>query len=435
MRKHSKSDSYLHLKRERRTLAKRRAAKRSISTQEREARRERRGPLPDEPTSTIDHFTTQRQERTLVTTRKIVLPKTFSFLDDPEAALKVIHRAAAVLNHQKIKFIYIDHRHVERVGLAAEVVLDRVVDDMFRRFTRAGRRVKLRGRVPADPNACRLIRAIGLTKALGIRTQVLSDEDESRVRVFQSDSRAYVAQPKINIRDYKEKTVGDFVAYTQKALGEHGHEMTNAAKARLISYLGEILDNVEQHSGVLDWILVGYIDLTEDGLHWFDIAVLNFGLTYAETFSASGASELAWGEIQGYLDKHRGKGGISDEGLVTVCALQGNISSKNYTEEDTRGHGTVKLIEFFQDLHESFAGSDTRKPKMAIVSGNTRVLFDGRYKMKMSSEGRKVIAFNNPNDLDDPPDMRYVSSLRGKGFPGCAISIRFPLPARFVRNV
>jgi hypothetical protein len=64
---------------------------------------------------------------------------------------------------------------------------------------------------------------------------------------------------------------------------------------------------------------------------------------------------------------------------------------------------------------------------MAILSGNTHIMFDGAYKMKNDPTGRQVIAFNQNNDLNEPPDDKYVTHLGKANFPGVIIGIRFPM--------
>ena len=64
---------------------------------------------------------------------------------------------------------------------------------------------------------------------------------------------------------------------------------------------------------------------------------------------------------------------------------------------------------------------------MAMLSGDTHILFDGTYRMGPDSTGRDVLAFNQSNSLAEPPDSNYVRHLQGVRFPGTVVSIRFPL--------
>jgi len=95
--------------------------------------------------------------------------------------------------------------------------------------------------------------------------------------------------------------------------------------------------------------------------------------------------------------------------------------------EDDRGTGTVQLIEAFQQLHRECAAGDTQEPSMAIISGSTHILFNGKYRMEKDSNGRHIIAFNEKNDLNDPPDEDCVTRLGDVAFPGTIVSLQFNL--------
>ena len=73
---------------------------------------------------------------------------------------------------------------------------------------------------------------------------------------------------------------------------------------------------------------------------------------------------------------------------------------------------------------------------MCIISGDTQILFDGRYwPSERVAHGEKatVMAFNDANDLHVPPDKANVMSLT-KFFPGTLISLRFYLSADDLRR-
>jgi hypothetical protein len=112
-----------------------------------------------------------------------------------------------------------------------------------------------------------------------------------------------------------------------------------------------------------------------------------------------------------------------EESLWTLYALQEGVSRfRNTVGHIDRGNGTVKMIEFFSELASG-------RPQMALISGRTHILFDGKYRIspiEVDGEIRKVIAFNNNNDLRERPDPDYVRTLRNH-FPGTLISLRFQL--------
>lgn len=154
--------------------------------------------------------------------------------------------------------------------------------------------------------------------------------------------------------------------------------------------------------------------------------------TIAETLKKLPRDHYTTQQIAPYIAKHQGRrffgANWAEDDLLTLIALQSQVSCKNESPADTRGNGTVDLIEFFQKVHADGEeiGADGAGPRMALLSGSTHILFDGTYQLRENSNGTKVIAFNEENDLEMKPDPKYVHRLKAK-FPGTVISIRFPL--------
>lgn len=94
------------------------------------------------------------------------------------------------------------------------------------------------------------------------------------------------------------------------------------------------------------------------------------------------------------------------EDLLTLIALQSSVSSLNQSIASTRGQGTADLIEFFQKMHDERKLDAGKTAHMYIVSGSTKVLIDGRYRIHRDDSNRRTIAFNEGNDLRKPPTLR-----------------------------
>jgi hypothetical protein len=119
----------------------------------------------------------------------------------------------------------------------------------------------------------------------------------------------------------------------------------------------------------------------------------------------------------------------TDDDLRMVFALQDGAT--RFDEE--RGVGTLRGTAWFEYLAERCGPeSNTR---MAWVSGNTHVLFDGRYTPKPSPlqrrSNRRDVAFNAENDLRDRPDRTAVTHL-SVPFPGTLMTLQFDLSRRFL---
>jgi len=217
---------------------------------------------------------------------------------------------------------------------------------------------------------------------------------------------------------------------TIRGMGTVDRQMTPRGRAALLSYTGELIDNIEQHGQSANWYISSYLD--PDRIPpTCEVAIFNFGLTFADTFQALAQSSFPRQLVAPYLEAHHRGGWFSPawntEDLLTLVALQGGISSKASDSSDTRGQGTVDLITFFQDICAACDPGSLAHARMAMLSGNTHILFDGTYRMAPDSTGRQVLAFNVANSLAEPPDSRYVRHLRDIRFPGTVGSIRFPL--------
>ncbi|MBA2293131.1 MAG: hypothetical protein H0W15_11835 [Gemmatimonadales bacterium] len=95
----------------------------------------------------------------------------------------------------------------------------------------------------------------------------------------------------------------------------------------------------------------------------------------------------------------------------------------------------IRMIAEFQRLGEA---ADGQTPKMCIYSGNTHVVIDDHVQLHRkrsgSTEERRVIAFNEANDLSKPPAPHSIRHVR-RSFPGTLISMRFFLDRQHLRTM
>jgi len=232
--------------------------------------------------------------------------------------------------------------------------------------------------------------------------------------------------------DDKSLAVKGFVDYMNLCLENAGRRLTFDARRSLCDYVGEIIDNAEQHAQMTDWTIQGYLD-TNLPVPMCEIAILNFGRSFAHTLSDLSPESYTAKQVAHYLDLHTARGwfgiGWRRDDLLTLIALQGMVSSKNTSEDTTRGNGTADLIEFFQQMHEECNAATGLAARMSIISGTTQVVFDGTYKIQPNQNQTRIIAFNKSNNLAEQPDTRYVRSLANAALPGTLITIQFPLSA------
>jgi hypothetical protein len=363
---------------------------------------------------------------------RFVAPEVFSLMEDAEGTLAAMQALASQLQMPKIRVVEIDMHKVKAYDLGANALLDVLVDEINTKAKQTKRKIRWKGSYPADPDQRRLVRSLGVIKFLEVSHEYTPPEEAAKVEAFHARAKHYVRAVRPSEADKKSRSTQKFADHINNCLARIKRTLTPGARKKLCDYVGEILDNAEEHAQMYDWTIQGYLD-TSAGSLICELVILNFGRSVADSLSALAPDAYTTRMIQPYLEAHSKKGffsrGWAKEDLLTLIALQGSVSSKNFSEADTRGNGTVDLISFFQRVSSECRSNTGREPaaRMTLVSGSSTILFDGRYEM-VSSEGRPgIIAFNEQNDLLTRPDPTYVRHLSNACFPGTILSIKFPL--------
>lgn len=360
----------------------------------------------------------------------VTIPKVFSIIEDPSRALATIQAFAKAVRQRKIHSICVDQASIEVYDLAAMALLDTVATEISVEARHKGQKILFSGKYPKPLAIRRFIRSMGIVKHLKVSHEVAKGPEVAKIRVFDRRNRHYYVSQDPTKADFKSKTIVGFVDHVNECLKDNNRSLTPESRATLCDYVGEILCNAEDHPGFVDWTIQGYIDNSLD-VPICEIAIFNFGKSIAETLKELPDDSYTRRQIEPYIKLHNGLRFFGREwrqsDLLTLIALQGHVSSKNSNVCDTRGQGMGDLIHFFQRVHKECAALSDVKAKMAIVSGGTYILFDGKYTMRESETRGRVIAFNERNNLYSRPDSNYVKSLGNLHFPGTVISIRFPL--------
>lgn len=357
------------------------------------------------------------------------IPKSFSIIDNPETVIAHLGQFAKTYLKTRPRAAQIDHSSLINYDLAANGILDLIVVEAKKETKLNKRQLRWSGVFPVDQDVRRFIRGAGIIKHLNISNELPKEEESATLKIFDERNHHYYTYNPTKA-DKKTTVTAKFADHINSCLNTSGKELTHIARHKLCEYVGEILDNVEQHAGMIDWTIQGYLDNSCE-IPLCEIAIFNFGKTIAENLQNVPRDSYTWKQIGHYILLHRAKKLFcpdwSEKDLLTLIALQEKVSSKNLTEEDTRGNGTVDLIEFFQKISEETGYIGEKRAKMAILSGNTHITFDGKYKLSAIGNSPRRIAFNIENNLLFPPDKDYVKSLKNLNFPGTIISIRFPL--------
>ncbi len=364
------------------------------------------------------------------------VPRVFSFLDDPETAISEILKMRELAENAAFRILEIDHSGCQNLGLCASTVMD-VFLLRARGRRRSGNSLSFLGVYPRSPEVKMMLCASGLLRHLGLPESVLPPEQEALVK------RCELYQGKANRIEkakQRDRAATQLTDYFNGCLRSLDYSLSPRGRFMLSALMTEVIGNAEEHGG--PWHTIGHWQMaTAAGgasrsgeCH---IVIFNFGSTIYDSLKEDDTSESLKAKLRGLADLHKQRGwfGLTnpdwdEETLWTLYALQERVSRFSDTERGIdRGNGTINMIEFFDSL-----ASGSRK--MCVVSGHAYILFDGSYHLRevqRGSESLKVIAFNEDNDLERPPNKRYVYRLKNY-FPGTLVSIRLKIDQDLLRN-
>lgn len=356
--------------------------------------------------------------------RSIPFPDRFSFIEAPDEAIPIFERLVRFSLAGRTRWIVIEQEQCKLIDHGAESVAAALAKQAT-----GWPRVSFRGTFPESKQQREIVLATGLPKYLGIPLP----EPEGFLKFPLTKNRWEPSTPEQSTQNEDQAT--RFTQHVNNCLARYGSELTITARHHLTALVAEVLDNAERHSGRREWWIAGYLrHKSEQEYGDCHITLFNLGRTLAESLQEDLPEDaILRRDIEKLVAQHRRRGFLTrtwePENLWTLYALQEGVSRQNVGREHlggTMGHGTVQLIQFFDRIGQSSAAMVT--PKMCIVSGRTQILFDGTYQMKHQDTPRGgkayIIAFNEQNDLQRPPNPEHVRNLRHY-FPGTVISMRF----------
>ncbi|WP_095497201.1 hypothetical protein [Paraferrimonas haliotis] len=353
-------------------------------------------------------------------------PPSFCLLKKPEQTLRQISKIYKSLTSSRTYRVNFIHTKTKEFCIGAELLLGIAVHE-----AKSGKKgLKgdfARGTLPKSDSYCEVLKGIGVIKQLDARADHLTQRPE-KIHVFNRKKRGAEAAS-TSSSDSKSKTADDFKNHINHALRDHQLILTESTQHKIKGLIGEILDNAEEHAGknTSNWNIAAYLN-NNDSSKVLEISMLNFGNSISQNMES--ASEFTKTTISPYIERNAHL--FNRTTLQTIAAMQGAISSANNSKSDTRGNGTLKLIEVFENIFDEY--QQLRKGKscceMNLISGSTVLRFDGSAKHKKieSEDGSETvyIPFNN-RGINYPPESKYIQEMKTTYFPGVIINLRLPL--------
>lgn len=342
---------------------------------------------------------------------KIELPKSFSITNNPIETIRLLKKISNLFYNNNDLDITVICKDTIDMDMSALIMLDLLIVRGSKYLVKKGFKCVINGDFPDDLSTRELFIFSGLPKHLKLLN---NNKINYKVEIldpflFKKDSNLETAR---------------IINYYNSCLKKNGYQLNDKGKIYFYKLINEIVDNAKIHNGIKDLYYCGgfYSDTTKKG----QLSIISLGNSIYESLNSDSTDALIKKKISEYISCQKKFYDISykEESSWTVYALQYKISRCNNIDSPDRGTGTIRFIEAFMQMGNTV---NDENPKMSLMSGNTHILFDGKYNLKekeVNGEKIKVIAFNENNNLKEKPDSDYVKNIPEK-FPGVIINLEF----------
>ena len=364
-----------------------------------------------------------------------VVPEDFSILDSPQESYRFIQEITASLIFRSNTIVTIDYSRCTKLELSTQVLLDIILKEAIEYYNiikqvniKYSKVKQINGTNFNNEDIKKLLFSVG-SHAIHIQNKreysdIISYELCVHDREKNSDP--------VKIIEQKDVDTTRLVDYVVACLKRINKKLTPEKIEDLCIVISEMLINAEEHSSTKYRYSIGYFhEKIENGKHYgvFRLTILNFGKTIYQKFIDPMCPNF---EVvkkmkrlsENYLaKKYFFEKGFEEESLWTLYSLQEGVTSVAPEKYKKRGNGSIQFIESFfnfKDEDEHFQESS----KMTILSGNTSIVFDGKYKIfekHVNGETFKYMTFNKSKDIEEKPDNKYVKFVDDY-FPGTLIS-------------
>ncbi|MDM1067406.1 hypothetical protein HXZ88_17645 [Myroides odoratimimus] len=359
------------------------------------------------------------------------VPTIFSIRDNYNETCLFLKKFINSLHKQAFKDIYIDYKKCNEIDICASMCMDIILAefiDYFEKMLKDRHTIKIDFIRPINYEKHSIEKklfSIGAYKTIKGFTKSYNNIEPFEIRIGNKDNN--------KIDEVREVHTTETVDYLINCLKKLNRTLTPTAETNFYRVIGEVIQNAEEHSNTKYRYLIGYFEQSideHDNYGIFNLAILNFGNTFYETFKdAENPNKETLKAMKNLSDKYTTKGlfktkQFEEETLWTLYALQDGVTRMIDWQ---RGNGAIRFIESFLDLKGKIESDDISK--MVINSGHSHLIFDGFYKtveMKRGEENFKMMTFNTSGDIEELPDDKYVK-FEENYFPGTIISVKLKL--------
>lgn len=383
--------------------------------------------------NTIQYFLKKKNafsEKSLNFSHNILIPETFSLIDNYGETSDFLKNFLNVLYKANFKELTIDYKNCIQIDVGASICMDIILTEFIEYFKKCWKnryKIKVEKITPINfenHDIKKILFSIGAFA--NIRKFKIEYDDIIPFPMIIGDNRNK------NIDSEREISITKTVDYIIKCLSRMNRNLTSTAETNFYKVIGEVIQNSDEHSDTNKRYSIGYFEDIEDANnHYgvFNLSILNFGNTIYETFKNPDCNNKEVVQQMQDLSEKYTKGGLfsravfEEETLWTLYALQDGITRK---KDWKRGNGSIRFIESFFKLKGVDINDDITK--MVITSGNTRIVFNGAYKIAEKVRGKegkvyKMMTFNESGNIEEKPNSEFVKFEKNY-FPGTIISVK-----------
>lgn len=367
----------------------------------------------------------------------IYIPEKFTLCDEGKAleSISALRQILSALFLEDNSDVIFDYMNCCYIGIETQALMDVILYET-RVFFNKCEKIRANSEARRFPRTFggkninhkdiqKMMFSVGSPANLGIREADFEDVIKLPMKSHFLDSKR---DPKrmIEQKDLDTTEIVDYVISCTSAMNKN---LTKDVIKELSTVVGEILINAEEHSTFHHRFSMAYFqDRTVDNKHFGTLrfVILDFGQTIYDTFKENTKCPAGIIDKMKALSERYTKLNLfslnrfEEETLWTLYALQQGVSSVSGKK---RGSGTIAFINSFFKIKGS--PEDDNSSKMVILSGNTRILFDGKYRIveSVDENGGKILSmtFNKSARIEDAPDPDYVQKS-SVFFPGTMIT-------------
>ena len=362
----------------------------------------------------------------------LLIPKCFSLIENSEESFEFLKKLLFTLHINKVSKITLDYSVCQRIDVDASICMDIILAEFIMYFKKCGYAGY------RDEIAIKSIEPINFENKENIKKVLFSIGAYRNLTGFKIDYPDVIDLPVIINNSTNPKVWGksevdltNIVEYIKKCLKRLNRELTIDAENEFYKVIGEIMSNALEHSTLPFSYAIGFFQETHnDDEHFgiFNFSIFNYGDTIYQTFKNPDCqNQKAVFEMNALSENFTQRGffksaSFEEETLWTLYALQEGITCK----PKKRGNGSIQYIENFFKLKGDMLNDSISS--MTILSGNTRIVFDGTYqiieKVKDNPNRKyKFITFNESGEINEEPNKKFVT-FAPNFFPGTLISAR-----------